>query len=94
MSFKVTKIIDGSTIEVIPNWTWGTESGNIIRIHGFTEQESDVQLITDKLYKLLFDKEVELNNPIRTSDGKLLCEVLISGKNVADFFPEDKTPVS
>lgn len=39
MAFRVTKIIDGDTFEVSPNWEWDGKSGNVVRPTGFDAPE-------------------------------------------------------
>ena len=85
MAWKVTEIID-----VSPNWKWQGESGDTVRANGYNapeEGQPGYQQAKDKLKKLIFGKEVELKNVIKITFGRLLCDVYIGGKNLADFFP-------
>lgn len=91
MAFKVTKIMDGDTFEVSPNWKWNNQEGNVVRPSGYNtpeEGQQGYQAAKDKLSKLILGKEVDLKNPIKLSYGRLLCDVYLNGKNLADFFPE------
>lgn len=91
MSFKVTKVIDGDTIEVSPNWKWNDQEGNVVRANGYNTPEQGqpgYQAAKDKLTNLILGKEVELKNAIRITYGRLLCDVYYNGKNLADYFPE------
>ncbi|MEW5799663.1 MAG: thermonuclease family protein [Bacteroidota bacterium] len=93
MAFKVTKVIDGDTFEVSPNWKWNNEEGNVVRPNGYDapeEGQAGYQAAKEKLTKLILGKDVELKNPIKLTYGRLLCDVFVSGKNLADFFPEYK----
>ena len=95
MKFKVNKIIDGDTFEVSPSWEWGEQSGNLVKIYGYTIPETEVSgtvPVQEKLESLILNKEVELKNPIRITYGRLLCKVHYEGKNIADNFPEYTTP--
>ena len=91
MSFKVTKVIDGDTIEVSPNWKWNDQEGNVVRANGYNTPEQGqpgYQAAKDKLTNLILGKEVELKNASRITYGRLLCDVYYNGKNLADYFPE------
>lgn len=93
MSFKVTKVIDGDTFEVSPNWEWNEEKGNVVRPTGYDTPEKGepgYQEAKEKLTKLILGKEVELKNAIKITEGRLLCDVYYKGKNLADFFSEYK----
>jgi len=39
MAFLVTKVIDGDTFEVSPNWKWQGRSGNRVRVAGINAPE-------------------------------------------------------
>ena len=91
MSFKVTKVIDGDTIEVSPNWKWNDKEENVVRANGYNTPEQGqpgYQAAKDKLANLILGKEVELKNPIRITYNRLLCDVYYNGKNLADYFSE------
>ncbi len=90
-TFKVTKIIDGDTFEVSPNWKLNNQTGSVVRANGYDTPEEgkpDYQTAKDKLENLILNKEVELNDPIRITYGRLLCDVYYKGKNIADYFTE------
>lgn len=91
MSFRVTTIIDGDTFKVSPNWEWNNTTGDTVRANGYDTPEMGqpgYREATEKLKRLILNKEVELKNAIKITYGRLLCDVYISGKNLADFFPE------
>lgn len=93
MLFKVTKIIDGDTFEVLPNWKWENQEGNVVRPTGYNTPEKGqpgYQEAKDKLTRLILGKDVELKKAIRITYGRLLCDVYFNGKNLADYFPEYK----
>jgi endonuclease YncB( thermonuclease family) len=89
LSFKVSNVIDGDALELSSNWKWNNLEGRIVRINGYDAPEmgsSAFEEARKKLMGLVINKEVELSNPIRITYGRLLCDVLLNGKNVADFF--------
>ena len=91
MSFKVTRVIDGDTFMVKPNWKWDKQEGDIVRPNGYNTPEQEqpgYQAAKNKLTRLIFGKEVELGNPIKVTYNRLLCDVYYQDKNLADYFPE------
>jgi micrococcal nuclease len=93
MIFEVTKVIDGDTFEVSPNWKWNKQKGNTVRLNGYDTPEKGkpgYEAAKDKLTRLIYSKDVELKNVIKTTYGRLLCDVYYKGKNLADYFPEYK----
>lgn len=91
MSFKVTRVIDGDTFEVSPRWNWNNQTGDTVRANGYDAPERGqpgYQEAKEKLERLILNKSVELKNPIKITYGRLLCDVYIGGRNLADFFPE------
>jgi endonuclease YncB( thermonuclease family) len=91
--FTVTKIIDGDTFEVSPNWKWGFKYGDRVRPLGYDTPERNqpgFEEATLKLKKLILGKKVRLSKIIKLSYGRLLCRVHFKGRDLADFFPEYK----
>ncbi|MCK5240902.1 thermonuclease family protein [bacterium] len=91
MSFKVTKVIDGDTFEVLPDWKWNNQEGNVIRANGYNTPEqgqAGYQAAKDKLTSLILGKEVEIKNAIKFTYGRLLCDVFYKGTSLADYFSE------
>ena len=91
MRFKVTHVKDGDTFQVSPNWEFNGKSGNWVRPVGFNTPEKGepgYQEAKSKLRRLIRGKEVELKNPIKITQNRLLCEAYYEGRNLADFFPE------
>jgi len=91
MYFKVVEIIDGDTFKVSPKWKWNNQPGNIIRPNGYDTPEKGepgYQEATQRLRDLIFQKQVELKNAIRITYGRLLCDVYVNGKNLADCFKD------
>ena len=91
MAFKVIDVIDGDTFVVTPNWEWDEETGNAVRPVGYNtpeQGESGFDEAKEKLGLLINDKDVDLVDPIKLSFGRLLCTVLLNGKDLAEYFPE------
>lgn len=93
MSFRVSKVIDGDTFKVSPNWKWNDEEGDTVRAHGYDtpeEGQEGYQKAKEKLEDMIFGKYVELKNPVKITYGRLLCDVYVDGKDLASFFSEYK----
>ena len=91
MSFRVTKIIDGNTFEVSPPWKWNEATGTIIRANGYNTPEQGqpgYESALNKLKDLIFNKEVELKNPIRITSERLFCDVFFENTNLKEYFIE------
>ena len=91
MGFIVTKIIDGDTFVVKPNWKWNNQEGDIVRTNGYDAPEKEqpgYQAAKDKLTSLILGQDIEINNPIKVTFNRLLCDVFFQDKNLADYFPE------
>lgn len=89
MKHKVTRIIDGDTFEVLPNWEFEGQTGNVVRPLGYNTPEwgeLGYQEAKDKLTGLILGKEVELENPIKLTYRRLLCDVYYQGRNLAGYF--------
>ncbi len=89
----VTAVIDGDTFEVSPGWEWKGEKGNRIRPTGYDTPEKGTPAYDQmkrKLEELILNKDVVIKNVVDIDRGRLVCEVYIGGKNLADFFPEYK----
>lgn len=90
-AFRVTSIIDGDTFEVSPEWKWNGETGTRVRPAGYDAPElhtSNGQKAKEALSKLIHGRQVELKSAYKVDRGRLVCEVFIGNKNLADFFPE------
>ena len=93
MAWEVTEVIDGDTFKISPGWTWKGESGDVVRPTGYDtpeEGEDGYDEAREKLEELILGKEVELKNVARIDRDRLVCDVSVGGKNLADFFPEYK----
>ncbi len=91
MFFNVTRIIDGDTFVVSPNWEWNGYKGNRVRPIGWDAPEIGTPgyyEATCKLESLILLKNVELKNVIKLSYDRLLCTVYLNGVNIADYFKQ------
>lgn len=94
MAFTVKEVFDGDTFAVSPGWVWQEQRGDRVRPTGYDAPEiteSGGQAAKDKLSRLILGKSVELGNAYRVDRGRLVCNVLFQGKDLADYFPEYKT---
>jgi endonuclease YncB( thermonuclease family) len=93
-TFRVTNIVDGDTFDVTPNWTWKGKSGNRVRPTGYDTPEEGQQgfeQARNKLFSLIYNKEVELGTAYRVDRARLVCDVFLNGRNLASYFPEYAT---
>jgi hypothetical protein len=91
MVFKVTHVINCNTFEVYPPWKRDEQSGIRVKAAGYTppeEREYDFKGILDRLVKLISGKEVSLENFREIDYDCLVCDVIIEGKNLVDYFFE------
>lgn len=89
MSFTVTKVIDGDTVEVDPEWNWESKkaTGSRVRLANVDAPELKERgglAAKQKLEKLLLNKEVDLKNPVNISYSRLVCDVYLGNKNIAN----------
>ncbi len=88
-TFTVTAVIDGDTFEVSPQWKWNGQTGVRVRPAGYDTPEITQfgwQSAKDKLAGLILGRWVELGNAYRVDRGRLVCEVFVQGRNLADYF--------
>jgi len=91
MFCNVTSIVDGDTFAVSPRWTWNSLSGDRVRPTGCDTPElgqPGYVEATQKLRTLLLGKTIELQKAYRVDRGRLVCDVYLNGRNLADYFPE------
>jgi endonuclease YncB( thermonuclease family) len=90
-TFKVTEIIDGDTFTVSPQWKWNGTPGDRVRPTGYDAPEkgtSGAATATALLHQLLHGKSVELGKVATVDRGRLVCDVYLNGKNLADYFTQ------
>lgn len=99
MAFRVSEIIDGQTITVIPRWRWTTPSGIVLRgykvkIKGYNvlKNSHSSHYAFDKLQKLLSNKELVLKNAeeIEGETNIIACNVFVENVDISNYFPEYK----
>jgi len=89
MKYKVTRIIDGDTFEVSPNWKWEGQEGDTVRPLGYDAPERGepgYEVAKSKLTTLILGNEVELKNPLKLSYSRLLCDVYFEDKPLHEYF--------
>lgn len=88
-TFTVTKVIDGDTLEVSPEWDFGETTGKRVRLAGVYAPELDEQegkAAQKRLSDLVLNKEVRLHNAKNLSHGRLVCDVFVNGRNIKNSF--------
>jgi len=88
-TFTVTRIIDGDTFDVTPQWKWNGQTGSRVRPTGYNAPEMGTyggQAAKDKLSNLVLGKAVELGSAYKVDRGRLVCDVYYRGRNLADYF--------
>ena len=91
MGFSVTKVFDGDTFEVSPYWQWNGQTGNVVSPAGYdTPEQGHIghDAAKHELARLILGRNVELNNAVAISYGRLVCDVFIDGVNLARCFPQ------
>jgi hypothetical protein len=99
-NFKVTEIIDSTTIRVFPSWQLKlkddeTFMGDKIVIRGLILEDNEA-LVKERLNQLLVDtnKEISFNAPElvdyidNPNDAKVSCSVYLAKTNILYYFPE------
>ena len=89
--FQVISVIDGDTFDVSPQWQWNGQTGSRVRPTGYDAPELQAyggQAAKEKLTRLILGKNVDLGAAYRIDRGRLVCDVYLGGKNLADYFPQ------
>ena len=90
MGLKVTNILTADTFEVFPPWRWEGQSGIKVKVAGIevpSEGEAGYEMAKAKLKSAVEGREVELRSEKEVDYDKLVCDVYVDGKNVADYLP-------
>ena len=90
-AFRVTSIIYEDTLEASSDWKWNGETGTRFRPADYNARELHTtkgQKSKDALSKLINGQQVELRTAYKVDRGRLVCEVFIGSRNLAEFFPE------
>lgn len=90
-TFAVTSIIDGDTFEVSPSWKWSNETGSRVRPTGYDAPElpnHSGQIAKEKLARLILGQQIDLRTAYRVDRGRIVCDVYLKGRYLADYFPE------
>ena len=86
MELKVTKVVKADTFEVFPPWRWKDQSGIKVRIADIetpSEGEVGYERARERLKSVVEGKNVELKNMKEVDFDRLVCNVYVNGKNVA-----------
>lgn len=90
-TFKVTGIVDGDTFDVEPNWSFYGSSGSRVRPAGYDAPELGVlygEAARIWLNNLLLNKTVQVGTMYRVDRGRLVCDVFLHGRNLAEHYQE------
>lgn len=90
-AFRVTSIIYEDTLEASSDWKWNGETGTRVRPAGYNARglhTTKGQKSKDALSKLINGQQVELRTAYKVDRGRLVCEVFVGSRNLAEFFPE------
>ena len=88
-NFQVTRIIDGDTFEVNPNWQWNGQSGDRVRPTGYDAAEigsRGAAAATSWLSNLILGRTVGLGSAYKIDRGRLVCDVYFNGRSLADYY--------
>lgn len=88
-TFQVTRIIDGDTFDVNPNWKWGGESGDRVRPTGYDAAEVGTRggsAATAWLSGLILGRSIQLGNAYRIDRGRLVCDVYFNGHELSNYY--------
>lgn len=90
-TFWVTAVVEGDTFDVTPRWQRNGQSGERVRAAGYDAPELDQpggQAAKAKLERLVLGRAVELREAYRVDRGRLVADVYLNGRNLAEYFPE------
>jgi len=88
-TFTVTEVVDGDTIDVTPSWRWEGQTGSRVRPTGYDAPELTAaggMAAKNKLERLISGRQVELGAAYKVDRGRLVCDVSLNGRNLADYF--------
>ena len=89
-TFTVSAVVDGATFDVTPVWKWEGQAGKRVRPTGYDASELrnwDGAAAKAALERRILGKRIELGAAHKVDRGRLVCEVYINGKKLADYFP-------
>jgi len=82
----VTEVINADTFKVTPFWkSTGQEEGDTIKINGYKAPEpghTGYEQAKSGLENIIRGKDIELKNPRTATSGKLVCDVMVEGKDI------------
>lgn len=90
-TITVAHVVDGDTLEVRPAWRRWRETGTRLRPAGYDAPELDQpgrQTAKARLERLLLGRAMALGRANQIDRGRLVNEVSLNGRNLADDLPE------
>lgn len=106
-TFSIKRIVNGNTIQVTNSWIWADKKGSYVRILGYDINSQNDGFAAGKLRTLFGENAaIELKNPKKVEgaglmllgsldappDNILYCSVYLNEVDIAQYFPELKTP--
>jgi hypothetical protein len=94
MAFKVTEILSGNKIRIVPKWVWNGQNGHEVIVNGYKVSldglpfEFAQSLAKNRLISTIKDKEITLKNPIKIEEGVLYCDVYYNEINISKYFAD------
>ena len=96
MHCKVTEVINGNTIRIVPGWVFRDHEGDIVQINGYTAPKAgavDAQEVEDRLSDLVLGRWIEVKNitkfvKSKSGPSRLVMDVYLDDDNVAEHFPD------
>jgi len=81
----VVGVVDGNTLDVIPDWSRDGASGSRVRLAGFDARELGAKgaaTAKERLSSLVLHEKVELGEALDFDRGRLICNVYRRGYNL------------
>lgn len=83
--WQVSRVIDGDTLDVGSQWEFNGQTGTRVRLANVNAPEIDKPgglTAKQRLERLVLGKQVQLQNAVNISYGRLVCDVLLNGYNI------------
>ena len=81
----VCNVVDGDTLDVTPKWQFSGQTGTRVRLANVNAPEIGRPgglAAKRRLEHLVLNKQIQLRNAVNISYGRLVCDVLLNGRNI------------